>query len=217
MSRETAVADGAIEDLAELGVLAFCRVVGGGAPEATARTVVPIEALRNELSLHDGLASLRGYDSIVLAHPELVVLEALAASGHAGRVVAFLPPLLGDERMTSIRANVPERLDVTFLDAAEAPVGVSPAAATFLTVGFQAGGGYALVPWWTADLLHAWRHRWFGRSLLLDSVGVPVRSRPLGWTSVPIADHFTAVVGPTDAAEDLTTDTHVTAFEERSA
>lgn len=195
MSRETAVAEGAILDLAELGILAFSRVVGVGPPDAIARTVVPFEILAHRGRALDGLAPLNGYAAIVLTHPELGVLEALDEGAPVGRIVAFLPPVLDDERRASVRDNVPRSLDVTFLAPTEAPSGVSPARSAFLTVGFRAGGGYALVPWWTAEVLHTWRHRWFGRSLLFDPLGEPVRSRPPGWTSVPIADHFTAVVG----------------------
>lgn len=200
MSRDTALADNAIQDLAELGILAYSRVVARAAPDALARTVVPFEALVPEQTVGGDLTSLGSNAALVLTHPELAILEAFGGGGGATRVLAFLPPVLGDDRVASLRANLPAGVDVTFLGSTDAPVGVSPADSAFLTVGFEAGGGYALVPWWTADVLHAWRHRWFGRSLLLDPLGEPVRSRPPGWTSIPMSDHFTAIIGRDRAA-----------------
>lgn len=186
-------------DLAELGVGAVCAELRALAMiPATTASMVPVEALELPPRLDRAAWYLRHYRTVMLASPDLLLTEKLAQQRYAGHLIVFAPRGLERDRSESLSNNMPRSLHVEIVTPGDEPTAVTPEDSAFATVGFVAGGGLGLIPVAAFRVLQHWKSVWSGRTILVDALGVSVKSRPPGFRVVALDAFFTHVISPTN-------------------
>lgn len=194
------------QDMVQLGPLTVAQLAlatvdaTGDLPEDAALGL-PSEILNSGLDsiVENAAILLSDYDTILLAHPELAMLEALAHASYEGTVLTLVPTVLADAVVSELQANVPGRLDCVFARPdASTITSVRPVRAALVCVGVDAGPELHLLPSWARESLGNAASCWFGEVLLLLACEARVSSRPLGWSMLDDERRFTgrlAMVG----------------------
>lgn len=176
-------------DLIEVGPLTFAGVVSravqeSGAGHVPCATCPPeLLAVDHDLAVREFAEALKPCSSLILLHPELTLLEALAALGYPGRIVTIVPDALPASAFDSLRRNVPACLDCDFqpptMDAFKS---VRPVRAKAVCVGITLCSELHAVPMWARDALGVAALHWFGATTLLDICSVGTASDSSVWS-----------------------------------
>lgn len=183
-----------ITDLAALGVLTVCEeVVAANAASPQAVRLVPVEALVEPFDLSGVADELGRHQTLLLAQPELRLLELLAETGYGGRVVTFVPSVLSEAQRLAVEANVPADLNVETCFSYEDPPGLSVFGSAFVAVAFRGGSDQLVLHSWSARLLRRWHEIWFGARIFVNPISSVVRTRLDGWESLSLDRHDTVL------------------------
>jgi len=165
----------------------------GTAPETAMESLPPV-LFESDLDgpLRSVAGFLGGYDTVVLAHPELRLLEALADVDFSRSLAVLVPYMLGDEALSELKANVPQGLDCAFARPSLSTLEViSPLRGALLCVGVAAGREVHLVPSWAIEALGIAASGWYGEVLLLVTGSTYETRRPQGWALLDDDRRFT--------------------------
>ena len=132
---------------------------------------------------------------IIIAGPELVLLEALASTQEKLSIALALNdalPLAAKER---IILNTPDTLKVKIFQIPAIPNALKPTSSIILATGFYAGSQLALIPATLRNILNFYRNFFFGEIVLINPFPFAVHARPEGWVTINISDYFTDTIG----------------------
>ncbi len=132
---------------------------------------------------------------IIIAGPELVLLEALAATQQSLSVALALNDSLPSCAAERITLNIPDKLDVQTFQIPNIPSSLKPTDSVLLATAFYAGGQLAIIPAALRNVLNYYRNFFFGEIILINPFPFAVHARPEGWVTINIADYFTDTIG----------------------
>lgn len=132
---------------------------------------------------------------IIIAGPELVLLEALAATQSDLSISLALNDTLAMSAAERVTLNTPDRLNVQIYQIPSIPKALKPTNSIILATGFYAGGQLALIPVALRNILNFYRTFFFGEIILLNPFPFAVHARPEGWVTINISDYFTDTIG----------------------
>lgn len=175
----------------ELGALSVLSIAHGISPTsafaADISAALPAPLPTGAISLRDRLTSVVEYIAaevlptfrrVVLAGPELIALEALAAAGCSLPVHVALPSGASPELQERVAHNLPADLDSSVISIPTNPDGQVSATQTLLLVpGFDGGGGTYLVSLDAAAALEFYRSQFLFEALLVNPLERAVHSR----------------------------------------
>lgn len=178
----------------EVGTMTVIELVGDGAIDtstpfgAMVSEVLPLPLPPNSgLSIGERVTmlvadlaadGLEGFERIILAGQELLVLDALAESGVKQEVFVALPAWTPSDTTRRIAANAPAGLSVETITVPTYPDGnVSPTDTLLVLCGFDGGAGMWLIPQTGRSVVEFYRSQLLYETILLDPVGLPVHRR----------------------------------------
>ncbi len=132
---------------------------------------------------------------IIIAGPELVLLEALAATQQPLSVALALNDSLPSSAAERITRNIPNTLQVQTFQIPNIPSSLKPTHSVLLATAFYAGGQLAIIPSALRNILNYYRNFFFGEIILINPFPFAVYGRPEGWVTINIADYFTDTIG----------------------
>jgi len=130
---------------------------------------------------------------LVLAHPELELVEVLCAQLRSTNLNIIVDATLPAATLNRIRNNFPPHSRAEIIQLPNLPESLHPDEAVMLAVGAHAGGGWVLLPEQTLDALEHLRRNFWGEVVLLDPVGHPIQARSDGWVPVDEKKYFSGV------------------------
>ena len=145
----------------------------------------------NIAKLLNEIPGLRKKKRIVLAGPELMILELLKENDLNLEVLIAVDSYLTPDKVDRISDNIPSGLLTKVVQIPEVPFGIKPANAIIIAVGFNAGLDYALITRSTHNILNFYKAFYFGEIVLIDPLGYVTLNRPSDWVVINKSQIFT--------------------------
>lgn len=130
---------------------------------------------------------------LVLAHPELELVEILSTQLRSTRLNIIADATLPAATLSRMRHNIPPHSRAEIIQLPNLLQSLHPDETVILAVGAHAGGAWVLLPEQTLDALAHLQRNFWGEVVLLDPVGHPIQARSDGWIPVDEKKYFTGV------------------------
>lgn len=193
-----------MRELGPLTVLAQLSTVGrdlGPLQQEVARVLPIVPPMGGEAAhilranLAKTLAQIPELDRkhrIVVAGPELLLLEVLGDMRCDQAVIVAVDNYLSPEMVARISANIPSGLAAQVLQVPEVPPSLRPSETVMVAIGFDGGCGHTLIVESARAILNFYQSFYFGEVVLLNPLDFAVFGRAEGWVTVtsPFTQHI---------------------------